>query len=150
MDPDTRKERPMSRRVTAAVADPPSPANRSAVNRSAANTRTTNFGAAPGIGTGPEITADTEPTLEEFLRPLRDRYRFLEDYFNLQAEASFADCPAEMSTHGLFGLNEICREGGDVLDDLIDRLPRSVINARVPDVRAPGPGRTTRGGARRG
>ena len=84
--------------------------------------------------------ADAEPTLEELLRPLRDRYRFLEDYFNLQAEAVFAECPTEMSSDGLFGLNEICREGGDLLDDLIDHLPRSVINARVPNVREPGPG----------
>ena len=40
-----------------------------------------------------------------------------------------------MSPHGLFGLNEICREGADLLDDLIDHLPRGVINARVPNVK---------------
>jgi hypothetical protein len=73
-----------------------------------------------------------EPTLEEVLRPLRDRYRFLEDHFLLQADAAFADCDTEMSVDGLIGLTEICREGADQLEHLIDVLPEGLIDARVP------------------
>jgi hypothetical protein len=94
----------------------------------------------PAAVASPPHDADPDdPTLEEFLRPLRDRYRFLEDYFNLQAEAVFASCPTEMSPDGLFGLNEICREGGDLLDDLLDQLPRHVVNLRVRNVLELGP-----------
>jgi hypothetical protein len=71
------------------------------------------------------------PTLEEVLRSLRDRYRFLEDHFLLQAEAAFAECDTEMSVDGLVGLTAICREGADRIDRLIDVLPADVIDARV-------------------
>lgn len=78
------------------------------------------------------VAVVSEPTLEEMLRPLRNRYRFLEDHFLIQAAAAFAECDTEMSVDGLIGLTAICREGADQIDRLIDVLPAGVIGARVP------------------
>lgn len=75
------------------------------------------------------------PSLEELLRPLRDRFRFLESFFATQEAATAARSPTALSTHGLAGLTDICRSGADLLDDLVEHLPRAVINAPVEGIR---------------
>lgn len=78
---------------------------------------------------------DPPPSLEELLRPLRDRFRVLEALFTAQEAATAAHCPTALSPEGLAGLAHICRSSAELLDDLVDRLPRPLINTPVEGVR---------------
>jgi hypothetical protein len=67
-------------------------------------------------------------SVEERLRHVRECCRLLEDFFTIQAEATFADAPVSLSMDAYNALSRICGTCAEDLERLVSSIPPPLAN----------------------